>query len=236
MWLVSSYSASNLFSLRLSSSTSSGGKSHLIPTFYAVKMALIDASFRWDGQGEEDFHWIRPLKIAFKLPQSVIVNNSFVRTLKESRESEKSYQTTVGLRQYVFWEGLLFIALETSDLLLYEKERLQRLVTFINYFGKRGSFVQYQKQWEEAELPEHFSLELSELQSNQQDLHRVIEQGMVIQMMDDMGTTSSFDAFDSYSAARQKVHNDRIFKPIVLKGFKGVSSHGYTSYQGFSSS
>ncbi|KAB2952701.1 hypothetical protein F9B85_08600 [Heliorestis acidaminivorans] len=234
MWLISSFSASNLFSLRLSSATSSGGKSHLIPTPYTVKMALINASFRWDGKGEEDFYWLRPLKIAFKLPDSIVVNNSFVKILKEAREGDETYQNTVGLRQYVYWGGLLYIAFDISNLQDLEKKRLQRLLTMVNYFGKRGSFVQYQKQWETKELSEDFSVEWQEMHESRAS--QSIDKGMVIQIMDDMAGQSSFDAFNSYSPTRLKLFEDRVFKTYVLMGVKGATSHGYTHYQSLPSS
>ncbi|ABZ83127.1 hypothetical protein HM1_0513 [Heliomicrobium modesticaldum Ice1] len=233
MWLLAAFSASNLFSLKVSGATSSGGKSHLIPTPYVVKMALIDASFRLDGRGEEDFAWIRPLTIAFQVPEAVVVNNNFVKVLKEARDGDETYQQTVGLRQYVYWHGPIRIAFEIGGLSELQRERLSRLVTLVNYFGKRGSFVQYRGQEITAELEAGFSFDMNE---PRKPGNGPLSREMLIQMMDDMGGSSGFDAFNSYSSSRQKLHEDRIFRPIVLVSVKEASSRGYTLYRALSPS
>ncbi|MCW2279021.1 hypothetical protein [Heliophilum fasciatum] len=234
MWVTSTYELSNLFSLRVSSSTSSGGKSHLIPTPYVVKMALINASFRWDGRGKEDFSWIRPLTIAFKTPQKIVVSNQFVKIMKEARDGDDTYQQTVGLRQYVYWEGPLGIAFEVSALSAACRERLMRLCSLTNYFGKRGSFVQFMDATMVETLPEGYSFLFDEIQPDH--VHQVITKGMLIQLMDDMAGKASFETFDSYSPARMKLFEDRVFKPVVLSSVKGASSRGYTMYDNIYSS
>src|SRR5579875_4187322 len=45
-WLLVTYYPVSLFSLRTTYATSKGGKTLLVPTPYAVKMALLDACFR----------------------------------------------------------------------------------------------------------------------------------------------------------------------------------------------
>ena len=45
MWLIAEYEAVTLFSLKLSTATSSGGKTLLVPTPYALKMALLGVVF-----------------------------------------------------------------------------------------------------------------------------------------------------------------------------------------------
>jgi hypothetical protein len=46
MWLIADYQPVTLFSLKNSLATSSGGKSLLVPTPCAFKMALLDAACR----------------------------------------------------------------------------------------------------------------------------------------------------------------------------------------------
>src|ERR1700722_18200764 len=45
-WLVAAYSPVTMFSLRMTHATSKGGKTLVVPTPYAVKMALLDVCFR----------------------------------------------------------------------------------------------------------------------------------------------------------------------------------------------
>ena len=49
-WLLASFKPVTLFSLRMSIATSSAAKTLLVPTPYAVKLALVDAAFRADGE------------------------------------------------------------------------------------------------------------------------------------------------------------------------------------------
>ena len=46
MWLLAIYEATTLFSLKTSDATSSGGRTLLAPTPYAIKMGLLDAAYR----------------------------------------------------------------------------------------------------------------------------------------------------------------------------------------------
>ena len=45
-WLVAKYQPAALFSLKVSSATSSVGKTLIVPTPYSIKMAFVDAAFR----------------------------------------------------------------------------------------------------------------------------------------------------------------------------------------------
>ncbi len=46
MWLIATYQPTSLFSLRPANATTSGGKTLLTPTPFALKMALLDAAIR----------------------------------------------------------------------------------------------------------------------------------------------------------------------------------------------
>ena len=50
MWLVSEYEASALFTLKPATATASGGKTLLVPTPFAIKMALLDVACRLAGR------------------------------------------------------------------------------------------------------------------------------------------------------------------------------------------
>src|SRR5579875_325917 len=52
-WLIGEFEPVSLFSLKISSATSSVGLTLAIPTPYAIKMALVDAGFR-AGLTDED--------------------------------------------------------------------------------------------------------------------------------------------------------------------------------------
>ena len=49
MWVLATYQPTTFFSLKPSNATSSGGKTLLTPTPYAIKMGLLDAAIRTEG-------------------------------------------------------------------------------------------------------------------------------------------------------------------------------------------
>ena len=49
MWHIATYEPVSLISLKLATATSTGGKSVLLPTPYAFKMALLNVTFRMQG-------------------------------------------------------------------------------------------------------------------------------------------------------------------------------------------
>src|SRR2546421_9228349 len=92
MWATAVFHKVSLFSLKPADTTSTGGRSLLIPTPFSIKMALLDVALRAYGvsAGAELFPTIRDLAIAMSLPQRIIVNNCFVRILKPRREKSGS--------------------------------------------------------------------------------------------------------------------------------------------------
>ena len=87
MWVIAEYLSTGLFSLKPAWATSSGGKSLLVPTPYAVKMALLDVACRTAGLSLAQELWpqIRDLGVAFCPPDQIVVTNLFARILKPSR-------------------------------------------------------------------------------------------------------------------------------------------------------
>ncbi len=144
MWLVAIYAQTSLFSLKASHVTSSGGKSNLVPTMYSFKMALIDAAFRVGMDGEEVFQLVKPVKMCFRPPEKVVVNNSFIKILREPKNPVQGqpYTQSVGYREFVHYGSVLEIALELNDFSNENVGLIEKLLWHVNYLGKRGSFVQ----------------------------------------------------------------------------------------------
>ena len=133
-WLLASYLPVSLFTLKSALATSSGGKTLLVPTPYAIKMALLDAAIRGQGvqRGERLFPLLRDLRVALLVPERLVVQNSFgkVRRLFESKESgEKKdaayararlgrafpFAPTIAYREYVQFGGPLKLAFATGS-------------------------------------------------------------------------------------------------------------------------
>src|SRR5207302_1215530 len=83
------------FSLKPAVATSSGGKTLLVPTPYALKMALLDVAIRSLGlaEGERLFPLLRDLSLYMEPPAGMIVMKSFSkirRELKDKNDPEKA--------------------------------------------------------------------------------------------------------------------------------------------------
>src|SRR6266699_2675723 len=91
MWVIAVYHQVSLFSLKPSDTTSTGGKSLLVPSPYSIKMAVLDAAIRAYGVriGSEVFTLLRESAIALSPPPYIIVNNCFVRIQKRRRPKSR---------------------------------------------------------------------------------------------------------------------------------------------------
>jgi hypothetical protein len=158
MWISADYTATTLFSLRLSTATASGARTHLVPTPYAIKMALIDAACRLDGVhiARANWDWLRGAVVALRPAERVVVNNTFIKILRPRRKDNKSreegedsepgsadagfFGRTIAYREYAQIDGVFGIALEVQR--NEHAKLLNRWLPMIQYLGKRGGFVQ----------------------------------------------------------------------------------------------
>ena len=125
MWLIAEYEAVTLFSLKLSTATSSGGKTLLVPTPYALKMALLDSACRTLGVKRAESLWeqIRDSHVAIRPASKVVVTNLFQRILKPYKNPPKEgppdsfgpFQRTIGYREYAQLIGPMAVGLELSE-------------------------------------------------------------------------------------------------------------------------
>lgn len=237
MWTIAEYQPTSFFSLRPYTATSSGGKSLIVPTPFAAKMALLDAAIRTQGleQGRALFPAIRDLRVAVRLPRHILVNNTFVRILRlkevKTKASEKEaaiaramadrqwpFQQTIGFRQYVQFGGPLALAFEGMP-----PDELMPLLFQINYLGKRGGFIQLLNPPQTAErLPDGFTV-LTESANGAFPLG-------TLQMVDDCGPRLTFEQVDVYSGQEMKPGKERVFHHIVLPHRPVRFSRGFTLY------
>jgi hypothetical protein len=225
MWLLTTYRHTSLFSLRSSLSTSSGGRTNLVPSMYAVKMAILDAAFRMGMDGRTIFDWVRDLEIRFQPPAQAVVNNSFIKILSEPKDKKNgpAFISTVGYREFVAYEGELVVAVRLDVLGDTERELVGKLLLHIHYFGKRGSFVQAVGQEVVKKLDPSFSYLVGE-QTN-------MSASVLMQYLDDMGEKATFESVSSFDNAGARLGKDRVIKSVFLPYQMRTSSRGYTWYQ-----
>jgi hypothetical protein len=232
MWLIAKYQATTLFSLKPAWATSSGGKTLLTPTPYAIKMALLDVACRIDGveQAEGIWPWLQSLPIALKPTTDVVVNNTFTRILKPRRNPAQPgtqhagpFGRTIGYREYAYLGGELGIAFFLgSD---ENASSLIRLVTGINYLGKRGGFIQLvESPTTVDDLPDEFIAVDGSLPES-------IPFPSIMQQLDDCGESLTFEKVNIYTKKRVKLHKDRVLHQVVLPYEVISTSRGYTHYR-----
>ncbi|MGI0485891.1 hypothetical protein ACN4EK_10670 [Pantanalinema rosaneae CENA516] len=214
-WLTVSYQPVSLFSLKRSDATSMAARSNLVPTPYAIKMALLKVLLEAQGSHhgddfdrwiKQEFAWIRDLEIFVQPPETLIVNRNGYKLRYYDQTADKTDKSRLTIplqdgfvfREWVHLEGNLKICAGKSDRLL----ELEQLFAQINYFGKRGCFFQY--------LPE--ATQHAPEPVFQPDPDR----GFTVQPMDDLGDKSSFSRINPFSTEKAQLGKDRLIKPGFL--------------------
>jgi len=253
MWLIARYLPVAPFSLKPAAATSSGGKTLLVMTPYAVKMALVGVALHSLGveRGATLFPLLRDLSISIALPRDILVFKTFSKIWRpvESKDAKKPDETreafdarmrekladkidrgqypfysTISFREYVSYREVFQLAIAAPDRAELPDE-LARLCMGINYFGKRGGFVQLMEPPRSVQvLPKDFT----DLTPSGLHAFRV---GGTLQMLDDCGKSLTFSRANIYSEERVLLGKDRILHHVVLPHQLMQSSRGYSWYQ-----
>lgn len=236
MWLVAKFQPTALFSLRPANATTSGGKTLLTPTPYAVKMALLDAAARVYGKDSAVvwFPRIRDLQISIALPRHIMVNNTFVKILRPHKNGAKDTQgtglmgpmgSTIAYREMVQFGGMIRLALREQKL-QDGHFPLPDLLAQIHYFGKRGGFMQIVG----VDSVKAIDKEFTELNSDEGEPFYI--NGM-LQVLDDCGPKMTFEHADVYSKKNVALNksNGRVLRTVILPYSLDKSSRGFSLYQ-----
>ena len=239
MWITAQYLPVSFFSLKSAGATSSGGKTLLIPTPYAIKMALLSNAIRSRGieEGKRLFPLLRDLSLYLEPPETILVMKSFSkirRELKEKSNPEKAQrarekkeypmQPTIAYREYVSYTAPIRLTCQTTE--DGAGEFLPDLLMQINYLGKRGGFLQI------LEPPA-----ISATQPEGRFLHitapalQAFAPTGTLQMLDDCGPSLTFAKANIYDDAKIVLHKDRILRHVVLPYEQRRSSRNYSWYQ-----
>ena len=239
-WLTVVYSPVSLFSLKRSDATSMAARTNLVPTPYAIKMALLkvmlenqgnDQSTNFDTWIKQEFAWIRDLEIRVLPPQCLVVNRNGYKLRYYDQTADKADKTrsTMPLTDgFVFREWVHLAdhlkfccgVIESLPETLCERTtKLKMLFSQINYFSKRGCFFQY--------LPN----EVQETEQPPPDFHLNTNASFTIQPMDDVGEKATFGRINPYSDEKVRLDSDRIIKPGLLPLQLTATSARYDLYQ-----
>lgn len=242
MWTTARFLPTSLFSLRPALATSSGAQSLLVPTPFAIKMALVNAVIRLYGLEQTIAWWptIRDLAVAVDLPEVIVVNKTFIKIQRKSdlpkqkgidkdtfitekiADGKWPFSPTIAFREFVQFGGEVGLAVRpssSSDL------PLAALLSQINYLGKRGGFWQLQLPPQVvSELPDGWVALTSSPTSFPID--------GTLQMLDDCGPRLTWEQVNVFTTKSIKLgDNERILRSIVLPYRLRRSSYRYTLYQ-----
>ena len=233
MWLVAEYRPVGLFSLKHALATSSGGKSLLVPTPFALKMALLDAACRLWGvpKARSFWHVLRDLPVMLRPAERVVVTNLFTKILRPRRrpaapgaQHAGPLGKTIAFREYVWAEGDLGVALGMEE--KWRLSELNDLLLQLNYLGKRGGFVQLVHPPRVVEdAPAGF------VWLNPPAEQTAFDSRGLLQMLDDCGPAMTFDHADIYSGKRITLGRERVLHHVVLPYRLVRSSKSYSLYQ-----
>lgn len=241
LWLIARYQPTSLFSLKHGDATSTGGKSLLIPTPFAIRMALLDVAIRTEGiaVGPQAFERIKSLRLAIRPPDHAAVASIFVKVLKPERDAEargREMQQTIAFREYVHLSGELELACGAE---IDTLATIARWLPQVNYFGKRGSFYQLLEPPRLVEVPDG-GLPAGFLAFPGHDLLHEKPPSQfplgLIQRVDEWGEPLRFeqaDVFNREGKANIKVGRERLRMDVILPYRMVRASRGVALYERF---
>ena len=232
MWYVTTYQPVSFVSLKLATATSTGGKSLLWPTPFAIRMALLDTLIKDIGleRGQSIWPVIRDANLALRGPKAICVNNTFTKILKPVRGKPtpdpdtgltRTMSRTIAFREYVQWQGELQLAFDPHD---NQDRDWARWLTMVNYLGKRGGFVQ-------ATSSPTVCAELSDSFTYLAQTSTAFTLDGTLQILDDCAPSLTFEQVDIYSSKNMRLDKDRILRNVVIPYQIERSSRGYTLYK-----
>jgi hypothetical protein len=229
-WLVFEYAPAALFSLKSSRATSTAGKTLLTPTPYSVKMAFLDAALR-NGLADDPEALVRYLAgaiLRIGVPAHACVTGTIQSIRQEVRDEERKrhpelspYRPSIALREFVHYQGTLRVAFDLKTCPPDFAALLISVAPAINYFGKRGSFVQYLDGVRESALDGTFT----------EPVRGDGPQGRRQRFaLDDFGPGATFAALNSFSSDKVRRDVDRRFVETTVPLSVYNSGPGFVHY------
>lgn len=237
-WLVLRYWPTALFSLKASMATSSVGKSLLVPTAYAVKMALVDAAFRGglaEAECGELLEALASVEVRIAPPEAAVVTHTFVKIRQEPKVSNplRPYLPSIAYREVVYHHGIWRWAFDLAPLGRALSERIVFLAPRISYIGKRGSFIQFDGFERVVDITSEYTLPLPPVEASATATPRAWEMPPLWHpaVLDDFGPEASLEVLSTYSPVRPKVGKHRKYVQALVPLGVVSSGPGFTEYR-----
>ena len=235
-WLTAAYEPVSLFSLRMAHATNKGGKTLVVPTPYAVKMALLDACFRCWGADEADrrarevFDLVKRREVRIRPPDDAVVQQTFVKILDRARDpSQGPFRQTISYREFVFYRGEMQVAVAVDGLSDAQEATLRTLMACINTFGKRGSFFQF-RAFTESQPDQHFTQRRDGVPATELSCY------LMSQALDDFGRDlcmdrNGFDRVSTYGDGAMTLGKHRVLDLTAIPYRLVSASRRFTWYR-----
>jgi hypothetical protein len=226
-YVIIKYKPTNLFSLKTSESTSSGAMSLFVPSFYCIKMSLLNSICVYENVAcaKEKFDLIKNLDLKIKIPESFVVNNCFIKILKLDDKAPKPFnrlfKSSIAFREYLFLKGSLEIGFDKKNFSQTEISFIIKQFSRINYFGKRSCFFQYFGNEKVENINESFLKDFNPKSD-------IINLTGTLQSLDDFFEDEKFDAINTYSETKLKKKRKK--RIIVMPVFQNRANKNYTYY------
>jgi hypothetical protein len=229
-WLLAEFEPTTLFSLKISSATSSVGRTLVIPTPYSIKMALVDAAFRVGLSDDECDALLKELvhiEVRIAPASEVVVTHTFVRIRQESRDADplRPYSSTIAYRELAHLSHSTTWAFDLVSAEDSTASHLVALLPHISYVGKRGSFVRFLQLARARMLGPEFT-------------QPVIRQGAWsppprahIVPLDDFGRDADLETLSSFTQKRPRRNLHRRFVETIVPIGIVNTGPGFTEYR-----
>lgn len=229
-WLVAEFAAVSLFSLKTSQATSSVGRTLLVPTPYAVKMACIDAAFR-AGWAEADcvafLESLVGVEVRIRPPGAAVATHTIVKIRQEPKvpSPQQPFTSSIAYREVVHhaghWEWAFDLAAGDDRL----AERLANSLPHVRYVGKRGSFIQFLTLRRAEAIGHSFTTAI------QPGAPFAVPPAWHLQPLDDFGPEATFERLSSFSGARAERGRHRVFTTTIIPLGLVSSGPGFSEYR-----
>lgn len=220
----------SLFSLKVSLATSSVGRTLVVPTPYTMKMACVDAAFRigWpDAACAEFLESLVGVAARVRPPARAVVTHTIIKIRQEpkQRSPQQPFISNVAYREVVHHAGRWLWAFDLAagpDVLA---ERLVATLPHVRYIGKRGSFIQFLGLHRAERLDDSFTAPIQP----GEDFRRPAV--WHVQQLDDFGPDATFERLSTFSRARARRDQDRVFTTTIIPLGLTNSGPGFSEYE-----
>lgn len=216
---------------------SKGGKTLLIPTPYSIKMAFIDSVFRSSSSAVAEqlartmFDRLKARRIRIRPPGECVVQNTFVKIRQEERGADAGqYVPTIAYRELVYQLGCLDIAVDARAWDEADVTAVSDAAIHVNYFGKRGSFFQFQNAVVSDELLDGFTLTVGDSPDS-----IPLDAYGVTQYLDDFGpdlckAKDGFERISTFHSGKIEHGKHRVLESTLVPYHRVEATKSFTRY------